>query len=99
MGYQIFSEVGRNLAGNIKLLSLKFALVRKWKLNFSSNIDPYDVNFVNKSFHEKITQIEILDCIKRLKNNKALGDNQVIKEYIKPMSDKFIEVHVDEDLF
>ena len=60
---------------------------------FSPNIDPYDVNCVNKDLNQKITQKEILDCIKRLKNNKASDDNRVINEYIKSTSDKFIDVY------
>ena len=50
---------------------------------FSPNIDPYDVNCVTKDLNQKITQKEIIDCIKRLKNNKASGDDRVINEYIK----------------
>jgi hypothetical protein len=41
---------------------------------------------------KKITQKEILDCIKRLKNNKAHGDDHVINEYIKSTSDKMISL-------
>ena len=60
---------------------------------FSPNIDPYDVNCVNKDLNQKITQKEILDCIKRLKNNKASGDDRVINRYIKSTSDRFIDVY------
>ena len=60
---------------------------------FSPNIDPYDVNCVNKDLNQKITQKEILDCINRLKNNKASGDDRVINEYIKSTSDKFIDIY------
>ena len=47
---------------------------------FSSNIDPYDVNCVNKDLNQKITQKEIIDCIKRLKNNKASVNDRVIRQ-------------------
>ena len=40
-----------------------------------SNIDPFDQNCVSENLNKKITQKEILDCIKRLKNNKAHGDD------------------------
>ena len=62
---------------------------------FSWNIDPYDVNCVNKDLNQKITQKEILDCTKRLKNNKVSGDDRVINEYIKFTPDKFIDVYED----
>jgi hypothetical protein len=42
--------------------------------------------------NKKITQKEIVDCIRRLKNNKAHGDDHVINEYIKSTSDKMIEL-------
>ena len=45
--------------------------------------------------NKKITQKEILDCIKRLKNNKAHGDDHVINEYIKSTSDKMIDVFIE----
>jgi hypothetical protein len=57
-------------------------------------IDPFDLNYVNENLNKKITQIEILDCIKRLKNNKAHGDDHVINEYIKSTSDKTIDVYI-----
>jgi hypothetical protein len=56
---------------------------------------PYDVNCVNKDLNQKITQKEILDCTKRLKNNKVSGDDRVINEYIKFTPDKFIDVYED----
>jgi hypothetical protein len=46
------------------------------------NIDPFDFNCVNGTLNKKITQKEILDCIyKKMKENKAHGDDHVINEY------------------
>jgi hypothetical protein len=45
--------------------------------------------------NKKITQKEILDCIKKLKNNKAHSDDHVINEYIKSTSDKMIDVFIE----
>jgi hypothetical protein len=59
------------------------------------NIDPFDLNCVNENLNKKITQKEILDCIKRLKYNKAHGDDHVINEYIQSTSDKMIDVYIE----
>jgi hypothetical protein len=59
------------------------------------NIDPFDLNCVNENLNKKITQKEILDCNKRLKYNKAHGDDHVINEYIQSTSDKMIDVYIE----
>ena len=41
----------------------------------------------------RITQEEILNCVKINKNNKACGDDLVIKEYIKSTTEKIIELY------
>jgi hypothetical protein len=40
-----------------------------------------------------ITQEEILRCIKKLKNNKACGEDYVVKEYIKSTLDLFLPTY------
>jgi len=45
-------------------------------------LDPDDVNELNENINMKISK-EILKCIKKLKNNKACGEDLVINEYIK----------------
>jgi hypothetical protein len=37
----------------------------------------------------KISKEEILKCIKKLKNNKACGEDLVINEYIKSTTNTF----------
>jgi exonuclease III len=49
-----------------------------------------DDNFLNSPFTEK----EILEAIKRLKNNKACGLDKVVNEYIKSTSDLMIQLYV-----
>jgi hypothetical protein len=44
-----------------------------------------------------IEKEEILECIKKHKNNKASGEDAFINEYIKATSDQFIVVY--EKLF
>jgi hypothetical protein len=45
----------------------------------------------------KISKEEILKCIKKLKNNKACGEDLVINEYIKSTTNTFIDIY--EQLF
>jgi hypothetical protein len=40
----------------------------------------------------KISKEEILKCIKKLKNNKACGEDLVINEYIKSTTNTFIDI-------
>jgi uncharacterized protein YehS (DUF1456 family) len=42
-----------------------------------------DVNELNENINMKISKEEIPKCIKKLKNNKACGEDKVINEYIK----------------
>jgi hypothetical protein len=41
----------------------------------------------------KISKEEILKCIKKLKNNKACGEDLVINEYIKSTTNTFIDIY------
>ena len=41
-------------------------------------LDPGDVNELNENINMKISKEEILKCIKKLKNNKACGEDKVI---------------------
>ena len=47
--------------------------------------------------HKYIEKEEILKCIKKRKNNKAISEDAIINEYIKATSDQFIDVY--EKLF
>ena len=58
------------------------------------NIDPFDLNCVNENLNKKITQKEIVDCIKRLKIIKRTVMT-MINEYIKSTSDKMIDVFIE----
>ena len=44
------------------------------------------VVFLNEAINFSIMQEEILRCIKKLKNNKACGEDYVVNEYIKSTS-------------
>jgi hypothetical protein len=46
-------------------------------------LDPGNVNELNENINMNISKEEILKCIKKLKNNKACGEDLVINEYIK----------------
>jgi hypothetical protein len=55
----------------------------EYSLTFSKVSDPGNVNELNENINMKISKEEILKCIKKLKNNKACGEDLVINEYIK----------------
>ena len=60
----------------------------------------YKMNFQNDSnvhINGYISQNDIFTCIKKLKNNKACGENEIINEFIKFTSNRFI--HIYEKLF
>ena len=40
-----------------------------------SHINPNDANSHNEQINKSITQEEILKCVKKIKNNKACGDD------------------------
>jgi hypothetical protein len=52
----------------------------EYSLTFSNIplLDPGDVNELNENINMKISKEEILKCIKKLKNNKACGEDKVI---------------------
>ena len=39
------------------------------------HINPNDANSLNEQINKSITQEEILKCVKKIKNNKACGDD------------------------
>ena len=45
--------------------------------------------------NDSITRDEILICIKKLKNDKASGDDMIRNEFIKSTSDMFLVLYVD----
>jgi hypothetical protein len=60
------------------------------------NHEPLDnVNFeqLNECINTYISQKEILSCIKKLKNNKASGEDHIINEYIKSTSGLFLQIY------
>jgi hypothetical protein len=54
-------------------------------------------NDCNVHINGYISQNEIFKCIENLKNNKACGEDEIINEYIKSTSNRFI--HIYEKLF
>ena len=48
-----------------------------------NELENIEVTELNHKLNEKISQDEIKKCVNRLKNNKAMGDDQVKNEYIK----------------
>ena len=55
------------------------------------NLNVEESNQLNYELNKHIEKEEILKCIKKLKNNKARGEDAIIKnEYIKATSDQFI---------
>jgi hypothetical protein len=54
-----------------------------------------NVNFeqLNEGINTYISQEEILSCIKKLKNNKASGEDHIINEYIKSTSGLFFPIY------
>ena len=45
--------------------------------------------------NDSITGDEILICIKKVKNDKASGDDMIRNEFIKSTSDMFLVLYVD----
>jgi predicted nucleotidyltransferase len=57
-----------------------------------------DLAELNESINSSITKDEIFKGIKKkLKNNKAFGDDQVVNEYMKTTSYQFVDIY--EKLF
>ena len=51
----------------------------------------------NEELNSNISKEEIIRCVKKLKNNKACGEDKVVNEYIKSTVDIFLSVY--EKLF
>ena len=56
-------------------------------------LDPGDVNELNEKINMKFSKEEILKCTKKLKNNKACGEDLIINEYIKSTTNTFIDIY------
>jgi hypothetical protein len=54
------------------------------------NIDSNFMNNLNENINLYIYREEIFDCIKKLKNDKASGEDGIINEYIKSTAHQFI---------
>ena len=52
---------------------------------------------INEHINAYISKEEILECIPKLKNQKACGEDEIINEYIKSTSNQFINIY--EKLF
>jgi hypothetical protein len=50
-------------------------------------LDNVNIGPLNEEINFSITQEEIPRCIKKLKNNKACGEDYVVNEYIKSTPD------------
>ncbi|XP_071138846.1 uncharacterized protein [Mytilus edulis] len=61
------------------------------------DIDPMQSGQLNENINSPFSQDEILRCIKKLKNDKACGEDEIINEYIKSTSTQFICIY--EKLF
>lgn len=62
--------------------------------NFDTDLlDNVNIGPLNEEINFSITQEEILRCIKKLKNNKACGEDYVVNEYIKSTSDLFLPTY------
>ncbi|VDI28266.1 Hypothetical predicted protein [Mytilus galloprovincialis] len=61
------------------------------------DIDPMQSEQLNENINSPFSQDEILRCIKKLKNDKACGEDEIINEYIKSTSTQFICIY--EKLF
>ena len=62
--------------------------------NFDTDLlDNVNIGPLNEEINFSITQEEILRCIKKLKNNKACGEDYVVNEYIKSTSELFLPTY------
>ena len=61
------------------------------------NIDSNFMDNLNENINLYISREEIFDCIKKLKNDKASGEDGIINEYIKSTAHQFINIY--EKLF
>jgi hypothetical protein len=56
-------------------------------------LDNVNIGPLNEEINFSITQEEILRCIKKLKNNRACGEDYVVNEYIKSTSELFLQTY------
>jgi hypothetical protein len=56
-------------------------------------LDNVNIGPLNEKKNFSITQEEILRCIKKLKKNKACGEDYMVNEYIKSTSDLFLPTY------
>ena len=61
------------------------------------DIEPEILNSINHDINVPITKEEIFSCMKRLKNNKACGEDKIVNEYMKSTCDTFLPIY--EKLF
>ena len=52
-----------------------------------------NIEQLNEELNATITQDEIVRCIKKLKNNKASGEDFIVNEYIKSSSELFLPLY------
>ena len=67
------------------------------ELENTLNIDPTITDELSEHINYPTMKDEIFKGIKKLKNNKAFGDDQVINEYMKTTSNQFVDIY--EKLF
>ena len=61
------------------------------------NLNDDDLSQLNHDLNIPIDKEEIFECIKKLKNNKASGEDEIINEYIKATREQFSDIY--EKLF
>ena len=65
--------------------------------NVENDVDivlPDDVTEYNTVINESITEKEVLEAIKSLKNQKACGNDMILNEFLKNGTDKLLPVYV-----
>lgn len=54
-----------------------------------------EINNLNTSLNEKISQSEIIYCIKKLSNDKVRGDDLIRNKFIKSTTDMFVSLYAN----